>query len=292
MKNATVLFSFDVDRTLVDRNRSVHSVSPSLRKEILLLNRNPNIAVVLNTGRDLIGLQEFDAELAAALDALYLSGRAIRRRGIVEVEPAAILPCELVEKTLKAAERLNMPFIDIKTSSGVLNIRIRDSSLPFGFQKPLNWYQRFRPHECDSADPQLFTIIEQQKPLRLEIPILESELDDFVNILELSNGFHSEAHPIHKEHLGAEHGSKLKGWLALQVLSPFETHNKGTILKQYRDRYYPGTPLVHFGDSSSNHNNDEIVLKIVPECRYISVNWERGQETEAELVNSIRALSS
>jgi HAD superfamily hydrolase (TIGR01484 family) len=51
------IMSFDVDRTLVDRNKSCHQLTPQVREALLQAAETPGVAVILNTGRDLGALR-------------------------------------------------------------------------------------------------------------------------------------------------------------------------------------------------------------------------------------------
>ena len=66
--------SFDVDRILVDRNRSCHQLTPQVREALLQVTETPGVAVILNTGRDLGALREFDMKFGKTLDAFFSLG--------------------------------------------------------------------------------------------------------------------------------------------------------------------------------------------------------------------------
>jgi hypothetical protein len=282
------ILSFDVDRTLIDRNRHTHSTSERIKKALLLADDAEHITVLLNTGRDLGALQEFDAEVGRPLDAFYLSGRCERIDSTIKVNEEAILPIDLVSILFEKAAKLGIPFLDLKSGTSVIKIQFIDSGLPFGFQKPLDWYRCYKPMIINASCPGALEEIESFMPLRLEVPIRLENLDSVREELSLRYSLDTQAILPHLDFLDA-YDSAVRGWGILQLVSPISKINKGTSLAEFVKRYDKNVRIVHFGDSDRDHNSDALVKKIIPHSEYINIEWKHGSESliEEQIVTKI-----
>lgn len=281
-----IILSFDVDRTLVDRNETSHGIRDSIAKALHEAETSDLVGVVLNTGRDLAALREFDASLGIELDAFFLSGRGERLQGQVKAHHTSVLSMELIATASKASRVYGVPFLDIKTAQGVVQIVLREAEVSFGTQKPADWYQVTRPRVLDWNDNETLEIIEYLQPLRLEIPCKRSRLKTLQTMLAVSHSHSLEILPVHQDF--SDRG--LVHWAFLQVLSPIQSHNKGTALKAYVEKINPAATVVHFGDSDSQHNSDVLVAEALPGAKYVHVDWESGEKFKIEetIVGEIR----
>ena len=80
-----------------------------------------------------------------------------------------------------------------------------------------------------------------------------------------------------------------RGWEILQILSPIDSTNKGTALRDIIGKLGSDVRVVHFGDSSTDHNSDTVVGAELPSSIYVEIHWEDGVEvTEELLVTNIK----
>lgn len=283
----TVL-SFDVDRTLVDRRGEIHRPNSHLKKLLEQANSSPNLEVVLNTGRDLGALSEFDCELGITLNAIFMSGRGIRFQSMVRVIDTSVLDQSLIERAIHWGVRANCPFIDLKTEKEVFHISIiEDHQLPFGFQKPVQWYKRYSPKLIEAEAPNLVNSLMRAKPIRLEIPVKRQEKRTLQQQLKIPADYSVETFSIHSSQLIKQ--PELEDWCVLQVLTGTEKHNKATGLAAYLTLFPKPSRIIHFGDSNSRHNDDSVVQSVLPQSHFVRIDWdeEAADRTIARAVSPL-----
>jgi hydroxymethylpyrimidine pyrophosphatase-like HAD family hydrolase len=280
----TVL-SFDIDRTLVDRAYSNHAIEPGVSETLRQLSLRADILLVLNTGRDIAALKEFDECYGSTFDAICLSGRVLRYGSKVLTDEDAIVHLNCIKRAIELLKDGTSPYIDIKDSFGALKIvggsKGDNPSLPFGSQKPPEWYKASKPEVITTAHTDFITEIMCRKPIRLEIPIV---LDDqshplckafetadkleVFKLLELPENYYIGFHSTHPGHT-----TFAQRFGFIQVLSPDHIHNKGSGLAKYLDLIdQPIGSIIHYGDSDSHHNDDSIVAAHVPKCQFVRVS--------------------
>lgn len=80
-----------------------------------------------------------------------------------------------------------------------------------------------------------------------------------------------------------------RGWEILQIISPIDSTNKGTALRDIIGKLGSDVRVVHFGDSSTDHTSDTVVGAELPSSIYVEIHWEDGVEvTEELLVTNIK----
>lgn len=282
------ILSFDIDRTLIDRNRHTHSITAPIREALLAAADSTHVAVVLNTGRDLGALREFDLEIGRVLDAFFLSGRGSRIRESLTVNKEAILPTDLLKLFCDGWARLNIPFLDIKTGTDVIKIEFEKTDLPFGLQKPQDWYRNYHPTVV-SANADIEGALANMMAIRLEVPILKKYADALLKDLNSKYSCDVKLMKPHSDFIRF-YGPKINNWCILQVLSPIKNSNKGVALDNFKSKFAPNCKIIHFGDSANDHNSDTLVKQIIPNSEYVNVKWEPGLEaaTEAKIIQKIR----
>jgi hypothetical protein len=248
----------------------------------------PGIGVVLNTGRDLAALREFDLEVGRTLNALFLSGRGARIDGKITVNEDAIISSDIINRTIEAASLLELPFLDIKTGSETIHLVFNDRTPPFGFQKPLGWYNRYAPVMMNGVMSEAAELINQMKPLRLEVPFRSMQYEELCAELSLPSDLSMKRLSPHSDYM-QEQSAMARGWEILQLLSPINSTNKGTSLRDLIAKFNNEIRIIHFGDACADHNSDTVVGAVLPSSIYVEIRWESGAEaTEELLVSSIK----
>lgn len=283
MHNTTVV-SLDIDRTIVDRSKTSHEVDLELKKLLLLFKDKREFKVVLNTGRDLLALAEFDDCIGATFDAIFLSGRGARIDNQINIVEEAALPTNLIENLLRDLNEGAFPYIDIKDQRGVLCVTSRtvgNNKIPFGIQKPRNWYSKYLPENVEICDDSSVSIIMNRLPLRIEVPVYSQNSNHplaiasrtknrelAIRYLGIPPNYCIGFLPPHKDF-----GLYTSMIHFLQILSPFEENNKASLLRSYcRMQEYPIKEIIHIGDSDRNHNSDLIVQQLLSSASFIKVS--------------------
>lgn len=283
------ILSFDVDRTLVDRKKNSHTIAAPIRAAVLEAADTTDVRVVLNTGRDFGALKEIDFEFGRPLDAFFLSGRGERIDSKVSVNKDAVFGPEVISRLFDSAKEFGIPFLDVKIGDGVVNVTFSETRLPFGFQKPIDWFKNYRPIVLDGNCDSTLSQVSDSSPLRLEIPFKGQFLDELCASLALPGDTSIQLLPPHRDYLAAP-DSEARDWEVLQIVSSVDRHNKGTSLRDFLRRLNTDARVVHFGDSSEHHNSDTRVSQVLPDTFYVHVDWESGPSStvERQIVNVIR----
>lgn len=283
MQNSTVI-SLDIDRTIVDRSKTSHEVDLELKKLLLLFKNKKEYKLVLNTGRDLLALAEFDNCIGVTFDAIFLSGRGSRINNQINIVKEAVLPTNLIEIILRDLNAGVFPYIDIKDQSGVLCVTsqtIGDHKIPFGVQKPRNWYSKHLPENIDLYPESNVSKIMDRLPLRIEVPVylhnskhplaIASKTKDRELAIEYLGIPSNYCIGFLVPHKDFDSYTSIIGFL--QILSPFEDNNKSSLLRSYcRIQECPINKIIHIGDSDHDHNNDSIVQQKISSASFIKVS--------------------
>jgi hypothetical protein len=168
-------------------------------------------------------------------------------------------------------------------------INLAQTELPFGFQKPRGWWRHYQPLVVDGAQSGLADRLSNMKPLRLEIPVRLAEQGYLCESLRLPEQISMKFIPAHADYLTGA-GEPAAGWGVVQLLSPIAANNKGTALRNFLATQNAKARVIHFGDSSTDHNSDTLVGEVIPNSTYVEIRWENGREaTEALLVQAIKS---
>ncbi len=137
-----LLFSFDCDQTLVDRERGTHFTSPDVVQMFARLRATSQCHIAINTGRDAASYAPIGRNLDHDAPCIFVSGRVVRLNSHSPELVFGALPLAVKEQIWRLFTLGVCPFLDVKTPAGYyyLTSDARGVSKYFGHHRSPSWF--------------------------------------------------------------------------------------------------------------------------------------------------------
>lgn len=285
-KNMKHILSFDIDRTLIDRNefdpRFLNKKMLSFLEEI---SQNENIDIIFNSGRH---LQQFPVNIdnIKTLAKFGLSGRlSFSHKHIPNnliVDSSSVFNQITIDHINTLMQEDTIFLIDYKTDSSNKFLLSDLKNIKYSaHHRPLNWYgDNFIEFNTSKWQP---TILNQEKIFKVELAFTAKNLYDSQIIFEsIKNSFPQDNLSFS---LAKSSGDKdLNSIFSVRIVKNKSGINKGIALKQFLDKYlYDYKSLIHFGDGDLSKDNDDYVTKqVMPESKLVILSNSKADNTEIQ----------
>lgn len=282
-----IIISMDLDNTLIIRDKGSNYVNKNTKALLEKLIKEFDVALVPNTGREIIGFSSFKKDVFYVKNAILSSGSLIINEDKLFVDKNGLIEKNIVYIFLEAVKNNVIPFIDISDISGRKIFYNKDGLLYkklFFSQNPKEWFYGKLP---PSLLIDCFENYDFNNVFRIELPILSNKYKKLhnrliqkleYNIEELSEILSVETNILINYNL------KRKVFFCDDytrdevIFSRFEKNakfvNKGTGLKKWLEIANINTEdsfIIHVGDQDSGLINDTIIKSSVPSASLVMV---------------------
>jgi hydroxymethylpyrimidine pyrophosphatase-like HAD family hydrolase len=286
-----LLLSTDLDDTLIIRKKGDNYVSEQTKRLLEDLHKHPDIYLVPNTGRELVGFASFQKQVINLQNGILGSGAILLCDGKKIFNKETQIPSDTVRLFIEAIQNDIIPFVDFSHSEGRLIVANKQAQknlhdLMFS-QTPDSWFDGKMP---PIISPEAFQN-SSLEVFRIEFPVNKVHEMLFDELSKKSPHAFTEFTKLLGVNPKMEIGYSLKRKAYFKevykkdlVFARFEksleTMNKGIGIKLWMEHMNidpKDTSIIHIGDQDSGIVNDAIIKQELPEAQLIMVGKDCKQ---------------